>query len=71
MSDIGTGTSQRDDKIIMEALKVWEEFGFEDMSLWETFQEDFESFTEEDFKLASTHHIRKLRDYPRKFGVWI
>ncbi|MCJ1349946.1 hypothetical protein MMC31_008189, partial [Peltigera leucophlebia] len=53
MSDIDTGTSQRDvDKIINEALKAWEECGFKDMSLWETFQEDFEGFTEEDFKLA-------------------
>ena len=70
MSDIDSGTPQRDvDKIIKEALKVWEEFGFEDLSLWETFQEDFEGFTEEEFKSASTHHIRKLRDYLRKFGL--
>ncbi len=72
MSDIGTGNSQRDvDKIILEALKGWEECGFEDMSLWETFQEDFEGFTEEDFRLASNHNIRRLRDYLRKHGVWI
>ena len=72
MSDIDTGTSQRDvDKIINKALTAWEECGFKDMSLWETFQEDFEGFTEEDFKLASNHNIRKLRDYLRKFGVWV
>ena len=72
MSDIGSATPQRDvDKFIKEALKVWEKFGFEDMSLWETFHKDFEGFTEEDFKSAITHHTRILRDYLRKFGVWI
>ena len=58
------------DKTINEALKAWEECGFKDMSLWETFQE-FDNFTEEDFKLASNYNIRRLRDYLRKFGVWI
>ena len=54
MSDIGTGAPPRDvDKAIIEALKVREECGFKDMSLWKTFQEDFESFTEEEFKSAS------------------
>ncbi len=50
---------------------MWEKFGFKDMSLWETFQYDFESYTEEDFKSASIHHQRKLRDYLRKYGVWV
>ena len=72
MSDNGSGTPLRNvDKIITEALKVWEEFGFKDMSLWETFQDDFEGFTEEDFKSASIHHQRKLRGYLRKYGVWV
>ena len=72
MSDIGSGTSQREiDKIIDESLKAWEKCGFKDMSLWETFQEDFKGFTEEDFRLASNHNTRRLWDYLRKFGVWI
>ncbi len=72
MSDNGSGTPLRNvDKIITEALKVWEEFGFKDMSLWETFQYDFESYTEEDFKSASTYNTRKLRTYLRKYGVWV
>ena len=72
MSDINTGTPLQDvDKAIIEALKAWEECGFKDMSLWETFQEDFEGFTEEDFKSASNYNIRRLRDCLRKFGVWI
>lgn len=60
MSDTGSIPQRDVDKFIKEALKVWEEFGFKDMSLWETFQDDFEGFTEEDFKLASIHHQRKL-----------
>ncbi len=58
-------------KIIKEALKMWEKFGFKDMSLWETFQDDFEGFTEEDFRSASIHHQRKLRDYLQKYGVGV
>ena len=57
------------DKFIKEALKVWKEFGFKDMSVWETFWDDFEDFTEENFKLASIHHQRKLRHYLQKYGV--
>ena len=72
MSDNGSGTPLRNvDKTIEEALKAWEKYGFEDMSLWETFQEDFEGFTEEDFRLGSNYNIRRLWDYLRKFGVWI
>ena len=50
---------------------MWEKFGFKDMDLWETFQYDFEGFTEEDFRSASIHHQRKLRAYLRKYGVWV
>ena len=70
MSDNGSSTPLRNvDKIIDEALKVWEKFGFKDMDLWETFQYDFEGFTEEDFRSASIHHQRNLRIYLRKYGV--
>ena len=70
MSDYGSGTPLRNvDKIIEEALKVWKKFITKDMSLWETFQYNFEGFTEEEFKSASIHHQRKLRDYLQKYGV--
>ena len=72
MSDNGSGTPLRNvDKIIKEALEEWKKFGFKDMDLWETFQYDFEGFTEEDFRSASIHHQRKLRAYLRKYGVWV
>ena len=64
MSNNSSGTPLRNvDIIITEALKVWQKFGFKNMSLWETFQEDFKGFTKEDFKLASIYHIYKFRDY--------
>ena len=72
MSDNGSGTPLRNvDKIIKEALEEWKKFGFKDMDLWETFQYDFEGFTEEDFRSASIHHQCKLRAYLRKYGVWV
>lgn len=70
MSDINSSILYQDiDKIIKETLKVWKEFGFKDLSLWKIFQEDFENFTEENFKSASTHYICKLRDYQQRLGV--
>ena len=61
MSDIGSGIFHWDvDKIINEVLKAWEKYGFEDMDLWKTFQEDFEGFTEEDFRSANNHNVKRL-----------
>lgn len=72
MSDIDSGIPQQNiDKIIKEALRVWKEFCFKDISLWKTFQDDFEGFMEENFKSGSIHHLCKLRDSLQKFGVWI
>lgn len=58
-------------EIILKALKEWEELDFRDLSLWEAFQEEFEDFTDENFKLATITHLRKLRDFQRRRGVWI
>lgn len=33
---------------------------FKDMDLWEIFQEDFENFTQEDFRLANIYNIEKF-----------
>ena len=57
--------------IIKEGLKTWEEFEFKDQSLWESFRGDFNGVTEDGFKLASIHYLRKLRDFLRKHGVWV
>lgn len=72
MSDNGFGTPLRNsDKTIEEALKAWEKYDFKDMSLWKTFQEDFEGFTEENFRGGSNYNIQKLWDYLQRFGIWI
>lgn len=39
------------------------------MSIGDTFDEDFESFTEENFKLASNYNIRRLWDYLQNFCI--
>lgn len=41
------------------------------MSFWKTFQDNFDSFTEENFRLASNNNQQKLWDYLQKFGIWI
>ena len=50
---------------------MWKEFHFKDISLSEIFQDNFEGFTKEDFKLGSIYHLYKLWDSLQKFGVWI
>lgn len=60
MLDTGSNPQRDINKFIKGVLKVWEEFGFKDMSLWKTFQYNFKGFTEEDIRLASIHHQRKL-----------
>ncbi|SLM36407.1 hypothetical protein LPUS_00586 [Lasallia pustulata] len=47
------------------------DFDFKDTNLWESFKEDFEDFTEQTFKDASNHEIRRLRTILRKRGVWV
>ena len=56
---------------ITQTIEAYENHDFEDFDLWETFREDFEDFTEEDFKSAGTHWLRQLRSFLRKRGVWI
>ena len=55
-------------EIITNALKAWEEYNFKDLDLWELFKEDFEGWTEDDFKLAqrpsntpASEHTQKTR----------
>lgn len=58
MSDISTGKFQRNiAKIILEALKVWEEYDLRDESLWEIFQKFLKGFTKEDFRSTANFNI--------------
>lgn len=44
---------------------------FKDLDLWEAFKDDFEGWTEDDFKLTTNHEIRKVRTSLRKRGFWV
>ena len=59
------------DDFIKFKLEEYEEVGLMNDDLWETFKEDFDSFTETIFKSANQQFIRKLRTHLRKYGVWI
>ena len=59
------------DDFIKFKLEEYEEVGLMNDDLWETFKEDFDSFTETIFKSANQQFIRKLRTHLRKYGVWV
>jgi hypothetical protein len=44
---------------------------FQDIDLWESFQEEFVDWTRRDFELASISCCRAFRTYLRRKGVWI
>lgn len=44
-------------------------YRFEDISLQKIFQEDFENFIKENFRLASNYKIHKIWDYLQKFQI--
>ena len=48
---------------IANAITTWETYDWKDTDLWESFQDDFEGYTEEDFKLVSNNDIQKLRNF--------
>ena len=47
-------------KIIINAVKVWEEFSFKNMIFWEIILYNFEGFMEENFKLVSIYYQYKF-----------
>ncbi|KAA6408333.1 MAG: hypothetical protein FRX48_08075 [Lasallia pustulata] len=67
----GIQTRERINASIRKAIKTYEDFDFKDTDLWESFKEDFEDSTEQTFKDASNHEIRRLRTILRKRGAWI
>lgn len=71
MSDNGSTPQCDVDKSILEALKDWQECDFKDLSFWEIFQDNFDDFTEKNFKLAKINNQQRFRDYLQKFGIWI
>lgn len=63
-----TSTSQRDAEFIEEKINLYD---LKDLDLWESFQEDFASFTTERFAAASRPIIQMLRTFLRKRGVYV
>ena len=53
-------------------MKICDEYEFFDMDLWDSFRENnFETYTVNDFKLVNNQQIRELRDFLRQRGVWV
>ncbi len=56
---------------IAEAVRTWEKYDWKDSDLWESFQDDFKGYKEEDFRLINNNDIRKFRNFFKRQGVWI
>lgn len=54
---------------IANAIMIWEKYDWKDTDLWESFQDDFEGYTEDDFRLININDIRRLRNFLIKQGV--
>ena len=67
------GTNEPTDMVILitTLTKDWEQYYVQDDDLWESFRENFEGHTEDDFKIPSNTQIRKFRELLRKQGVWV
>ena len=58
-------------KDIANAITTWETYDWKDTDLWESFQDDFKGYTEDDFRLVNNNNTRRLRNFLRRRGVWI
>lgn len=56
---------------IANAITTWETYNWKDTLLWESFQDDFKGYKEDDFRLVNNNDIRRLRTFLRSRGVWI
>ena len=56
---------------IVNAITTWETYDFKNTDLWESFQDDFKGYTEDDFRLVHNNDVRRLRKFLRRRGVWI
>jgi hypothetical protein len=52
-------------------IKDWIKADFRNTSLWEQFQNDFEKWTENDFKTVFNIRLRWMRDILRERDVWV
>src|SRR6266704_4371936 len=52
-------------------LSIYEENGWKGFDLWESFVDDFESFTRDILDDLGKDRLKKIRDYLRENGVYI
>src|ERR1700722_4148161 len=52
-------------------LSTYKENGWKGFNLWESFVDDFESFTRDILNDLSKDQLKKIRDYLRENGVYI
>ncbi len=67
--------TQEDKNVLIEIMiKKWLKANFKNTSLWEHFRDDFEDWTEKDFKSktkVSNNSLRRIRDVLWRRDVWI
>jgi hypothetical protein len=56
---------------IILLIKKWKSLNLQDTNLWVTFRDDFEEWTEQNFKITTNDVLRSLRNFLRKQSVWI
>ena len=52
-------------------LSIYKENGWKGFDLWESFVDDFETFTKDILNNLSKDRLKKIRDYLRENGVYI
>jgi hypothetical protein len=60
------------EKWVETKIKKWETYNLTDKDLWNQYLDDFDEWTEKDFKSDVSHTLlRRLRDTLRRRGVWV
>ena len=54
-----------------QRLSIYKENGWKGFDLWESFVDDFESFTKDILDSLGKDRLKKIRDYLRENGVYI
>lgn len=69
--DLEKATANDITEYIETKMYLYELGGFTDSELWLLFKEDFEEFTDDNFRTARADIRTKLRSYLLRGGVWV
>ena len=69
--DFGTAPTEMLEQYIKDRIKGYEDSGACDSILWETFQEDFDLWTEDIFNKVRKVFLKTLRFTLKQRGVWV